>query len=223
MGGGFFNLPADVGHVDAQDFVVALGAGPPELLHEKVIGQHTSGIFAQQRHDAVFTLGELRIHPVHIDAVLVIVDGQAAGVKLARAGNLSVLAHGLRMPQGHADARQQLGGAEGLGDVVIRTQIDSLHLVRFMGSGRKHNHGRGSPLAHGAEQGVAIHIRQAQVQKDQIRAMGCDQGQGLCAGGGLHHLVLVGGENGAQQLEDAFFILHNQQFDRHIRSPFPAA
>lgn len=47
---GFFNFPADVGHVDAQDFVVALGAGPPELLHEKVIGQHTSGIFAQQRH-----------------------------------------------------------------------------------------------------------------------------------------------------------------------------
>ena len=34
LGGVFFDLAADVGHVDAEDLVVAAGAGAPELFDE---------------------------------------------------------------------------------------------------------------------------------------------------------------------------------------------
>lgn len=46
-GGGLLYLSADIRHIHPQYFVVGLGAGPSQLLHDEVIGQHPPGIFAQ--------------------------------------------------------------------------------------------------------------------------------------------------------------------------------
>ena len=42
----FFNLPADVGHVDPKNLVIAAGPGPPQLLDDGIIGHHTAGVLA---------------------------------------------------------------------------------------------------------------------------------------------------------------------------------
>ena len=48
LGGVFFDLAADVGHVDAEDLVVAAGAGAPELFDEVVVGQDFARVQAEE-------------------------------------------------------------------------------------------------------------------------------------------------------------------------------
>ena len=129
--------------------------------------------------------------------------------ELARAGNLSVLAHESAHASGPCGCAPAARGAEGLGDVVIRTQIDSLPIfVRSMGSGRKHNHGREVHLRTELSR-VSCHPYPAGPgPKGSDPGNGCDQDRPLAPVECLHHLVLVGGENGAQQLRGCFFILH---------------
>ena len=56
LGGVFFDLAADVGHVDAEDLVVAAGAGAPELLDEIIICQDLARVQAEQRNQLIFCL-----------------------------------------------------------------------------------------------------------------------------------------------------------------------
>ena len=80
----FFNLPADIGHVDPKDPVVVFHVGPPDLLDDGIIGHHLPGIFPQKADDLILVLGQSRIGPVHKYPVLIIVDGESAGYESAR-------------------------------------------------------------------------------------------------------------------------------------------
>ena len=46
LSGIFFNLAADVGHVDPKNLVIAAGPGPPQLLDDGIIGHHTASVLA---------------------------------------------------------------------------------------------------------------------------------------------------------------------------------
>ena len=57
FGGILFNFSADICHVDTQNLIVSTGAGTPEFLDNKIVGQYFAGIFAQQRDNAKFAEG----------------------------------------------------------------------------------------------------------------------------------------------------------------------
>ena len=76
LGGVFFDLAADVGHVDAEDLVVAAGAGAPELLDEIVVGQDLARVQAEEGDELVLVLGEAGVAAGDVDAVLAVVDGE---------------------------------------------------------------------------------------------------------------------------------------------------
>ena len=152
-------------------------------------------MLAKQRHDFVFALRQLRIHAVHIDAVLVVVNGQPAGAEAAGAGDLLVLAHGLGVTQRHADAGQQFGSAKRLGDVVVRAQIQAQDLVHLVALGGQHDDrdigGRGRALQAAADL-HAVDAGQHNVQQyhrgtlmcaNHQRVFACGSGNDAVAGG----------------------------------------
>ena len=61
--------------------------------------------------------------------MLVIVDGHFTDRVGALAGDFAVRGGGSRVADGGAHACEQLGGAERLGQVVVRAEIERLHLV----------------------------------------------------------------------------------------------
>ena len=62
--------------------------------------------------------------------MLVVVDGEVAYGVGALLGDLTVAGGGAGVADGGTDPGQQLGGAEGLGDIVVRPEIEPCeHIV----------------------------------------------------------------------------------------------
>ena len=103
---------------------------------------------AQQGHELIFVLRQLRVDTRDIDAVLVIVDEQVAGLEFTGVGKLIVGGQRAGMAEGRADAGEQLLGAERLGQIIIRPGVERGDLVPLVAArGDDHNrHLR--PLAH---------------------------------------------------------------------------
>ena len=144
--------------------------------------------------------------------MLVIVDGQIAGDELAGLGDLGVGKGGAGVADGGADAGQQFGGAEGLDQIVVGAVIQGLYLVVLVVAGRNHHHRQIGPLADRFQHLHAVHVGQAQVQDDHVRAMGGDHGQGLLAGADNDGVEAVGGEDHGDKVADGLLILHDQDF-----------
>ena len=117
--------------------------------------------------------------------------------------------------QGHMgiDTRQQLRGAERLGDVVDRAlaQPADGHLA-VVGRSKKDDGDVLSRrvLLQTATSFDAVHFGHHDVQQDQIGFAGLHPLQGRRATGGQHHLVMLVGQKLAQQLEVFFQIVHDQ-------------
>ena len=103
LGGVFFDLPADVRHVHAEDLVVICLVRPPDFANQVIIGQHAPGEAPQQRDQLEFVLRQPRVAPVDIHAVFVIVDDQPARGKAVFLRDARVAARRARM----ADRRAQ--------------------------------------------------------------------------------------------------------------------
>lgn len=113
------------------------------------------------------------------------------------------------MAQRRADARQQLHGAKGLGEVIIRTKIQCAGLVVLGHAGRNDNDGNTAPFADALNDANAIHIGQAQVQQDAIGTVGGRQRQRRAAiphGDGIIARIAQGA---LQVVPDAGVILYD--------------
>ena len=142
--------------------------------------------------------------------MLVIVDGQVAGDELAGLGDLGVGQGGAGVADGGADARQQLGGAKGLDQIVVGAVIQRLHLVVLVVAGGYHHHRQVRPLAHGLEHLHAVHVGEPQIQHDHIGAVGGDHGQSLLAAADNDGIEAVGGEDHGNKVADGLLVLHDQ-------------
>ena len=86
----FFNLSADVCHIDAKDLVVSSGGRPPQFLQYLVVCQYLSGVFTQQRHDFVLILSEVCIFFPNHHPTFIVVDGKFTGFKNSGLRNVFV-------------------------------------------------------------------------------------------------------------------------------------
>ena len=153
--------------------------------------------------------------------MLVIVDDQIAGGKAPGLGDLRVREGGAGVADGGADAGQQLGGTEGLDQIVVGAVVQRLHLVSLVVPGGNHHNGQTGPLSHGAQHLQAVHIRQPQIQHDEVRTVGGDHGQRLFAGVDDDGVVAVGREDHRDEAADALLILHDQNLILDLHSCLP--
>ena len=144
--------------------------------------------------------------------MLVVINGQVAGGELAGLGDLGIGQGSAGVADGGTDPGQQLGGAEGLGDIVVRAVVQRLYLVMLVMAGGDHHHRQAGPFADGFQHFDAVHIRQTQIQHDQIRTMGGDHGQRLLSAADNNGIIAVGCQDHGDEIADALLILYDQYF-----------
>ena len=154
------------------------------------------------------------------DLVLIVVDDQFSHCIGAVPGDFVITGDGAGVADRGADPGQEFVRAEGLGEVVIRPQIQCGDLVPLMGAGGDHHHRQAGPAAQAAEDVQTIHVRQAEVQNDQVGTVGGDHGKRLLAGLGLHGFIAVVVEDRGNEVRDALLVLNYQNFftNRHDTS-----
>ena len=112
-----------------------------------------------------------------------------------------------------ADTGQQFLRAKGLRNIIIRPQIQRLHLVPLVGTGGEHNDGHGIRLSHLLNQTHAIPIRQAEIQNDEVRSMRGVHHHAERTGLRTEHLIVTGFQIGFDKTSDVGFILYDQDLE----------
>ena len=110
------------------------------------------------------------------------------------------------------DTSQQFLRAKGLGDIVIRAQIQRLHLVPLVGAGGEHDDGYSVRLSHLLNQTHAISVRQTEIQNDEIRMMGGVHHHAERTGFRAEHLIVAGFQIGFDKASDVGLVLYDQNF-----------
>ncbi|MNP14045.1 hypothetical protein D3C76_1063550 [compost metagenome] len=96
-----------------------------------------------------------------------------------------------RLAQQRTNPRQEFLDAERLGHVVIGAAIQRLDFLPFTGTHREHQHRHRRPLAKLTQYLLAVHVRQAEVEHQQVRFVQRRLRQAFGAGTGLQHLVAL--------------------------------
>ncbi len=94
---------------------------------------------------------------------------------------------------------QEFARAEGLHDVIIRTAVQRLDFVGFLVEHREHHDGSLRPFADLFEHGDAFHVRQAEVEDDDVVTTSGSDGERLLAGAGRGDAVAIGFERDRKQ------------------------
>jgi hypothetical protein len=172
-------------------------------------GQHL-----QQLEFAGREVHDLAPHP-HLVAAAI--NGQVAKAHLRR-----TLSSILSDPAQHRPhLGHQLAGAEGLGDVIIRTQIQADELVLLGGLGRKHDDGHFGLGSQDAADVEAVHLGQQQVQDDEIWPLLAGQPQGFQAIVGDEYPVAGSLQVEPDQVYDLAVVVHHQDptLHHHLSCP----
>ena len=146
------------------------------------------------------------------DLVFIVINDQISHGVGAIAGNLIVAGGGAGVTDGGTDPGQQLVRAEGFGQIVVSPQVQGVHLVSLMRPGGDHHHRQTGPAPKLSQNVQTVHVRQTQVQNDQVRAMGGDHGQCFRPGTGLHGFIAVGVQYGGDEVRNALLIFNHQNF-----------
>jgi hypothetical protein len=127
------------------------------------------------------------------------------------------------VPKGDPDAREQFARAEGLAHVIVGAGIERGDLVPLLAAGGEDDDRHCRPFAQPADHREAVHVRQAEVDDDDLRLArgGFDEARG--AGLGLEETVALTGEGGAQKAADLGLVLDEDDDGlRHRRAPAAA-
>ncbi len=114
------------------------------------------------------------------------------------------------------DPGQQLPHGEGLGDIVVRAQLQAQDLVGLLLPGGEHQNGGGAALLpDGSADVKAIALGQHQVQQNQIGVLLQRQLEPGLAVVGLQGVVALPGKVEHQNVHNILFILDDQDTLAH--------
>ena len=135
--------------------------------------------------------------------------------------------HGVRIgrrldaAQDGLDPGHQLAGVEGLGEVVVRPQLQAHDLVHVVGAGGEHDDGHRAVLAQPAADLPAVHPGHHQIQHDQVRLEPARRFQALLPVPRGVHAEALAVEVEPGELDDALFVVYDQNGGRHGGLPLP--
>ncbi len=105
---------------------------------------------------------------------------------------------------------QHLGVVKGLGDEIVRPQLEHVHPVVHPHLGGGHDNGHGLAPADAGDELLPGQAREHQVQHNQVIVVFFRPKQGLAAGKGGAAGIARPLQNGAQQAVDVGVVLHDQ-------------
>ena len=179
--------------------------------------ERAAGVFHEQLHD-----GKLRLRQADVLAVFVErARAQVQHERPAREHVLGVLAAADAAVE-RVHAREQLGGGEGLGDIVVRAGHEAGDLVHLLALGAEHEdaHLRAG-RADAAADLKAVDIRQHHVEQrnERVRIL-LELFERLLACGRLNGLVTGPAQVDDDEAADAGLILKYENFLHVVHIPF---
>ncbi|MNX66144.1 hypothetical protein D3C86_972290 [compost metagenome] len=186
--------------------VSVFGVGrSPDVLEQLLLGDHPPRMPRQLRQHGVFLASQRDFDTVEQYPAIRQVDRQRTEAQRRWLG----FADG-RLAQQRTNPRQEFLDAERLGHVVIGAAIQGLDFLPFTGAHGEHQHRHRRPLAKIAQYLLAVHVRQAEVEHQQVRLVQRGLRQSFTAGTRLQHFVALGSEADAQEFADLRFVVNDQ-------------
>src|SRR5664280_522542 len=215
-----FQLATQLGHVQPQ--VVRLGGvrRAPNLRQQLALRHELAGVAQQHLEQPPLCRGEpdvglgVAVVPGHPGCGQV--DADVAEVDTGR------LLSPVSARRDTAQPGQQLVDAERLGHVVVGPGVQRLHLVLAAAAPGQHDDRHAGPAAQLADDREAIHVRQPEVEDDDVRRLRGRGGERLGAGAGSGHRVLAGVQVHSQRPQDLRFVV-DDQYAAHRRRPSAGA
>ena len=122
-------------------------------------------------------------------------------------------------PAGYgAHPSEQLLHAERLGDVVVGSEVERLHLVRAADAGREHDNRGLGVSADAADDVDAGNVRQPEIQDDEIWSVPGRRGERLGAGPRLDHVIVAGCEVHRQRAQQGRLVVDDENSRHAFRS-----
>src|SRR5438270_4099703 len=140
-------LLAQLTGVDAQVLALAPVLGPPHFLEDGPVGQDPARPPGEEGEKGELLGRQLDLAVADGNGVAGQVDLQ---VSHPQQGIVVLCSAVLPVPQGHTNARQQLGGRERLGHVVVGAFVESEHLAVLRAFSRQHHDADLGPLTDAA-------------------------------------------------------------------------
>jgi hypothetical protein len=116
----------------------------------------------------------------------------------------------LRPPQERPNAAPELADRERLRDVVVRTDLQTEHLVDLVVAGRQHDDGNGAQGTHAAAHLEPVHPGEHEIQNDEIGMIGGKALEGFLPAPRLDDLVSLPLERVGQELLNGLLVVDEQ-------------
>ena len=176
---------------------------------------------AEQRNQLIFVLREIGVAARDINAVLIVVDGQLSGGEHTGIGDGGCAFRRPGVADGGADARKQLLRAEGLGQIIVRACVEGFDLVALVAAGGDDQNGDLRPFPDVSQDRHAVHIRQAEVENDDVRTVRCDHGIRHRTRAGHKHVVAVCRQDCLHKAADGPLVLDQKNLISDVHGCFP--
>ena len=141
--------------------------------------------------------------------MLVVVDGEVAYGVGALLGDLTVAGGGAGVADGRPHTGQQLIGAKGLGEIVVRAALKPHELVCVLALGRQHDDGHVGKLPDLHTGFQPVHLRHHHIQNDEVEPSLPGQLQRRRAIVGTLHLVALVFQVEFHTLYQGLFVIHH--------------
>ena len=119
-------------------------------------------------------------------------------------------------PHRRVRPRQQLRHAERLDHVVVGAALNQPHLFGLVRTHRQHDGRDGRPGPQALEHIAAVHVRQAEVEDDQVGLLQRYPFQGVGAGFGVLHDEAVEFQSGPQEAADLHLVVDDKDNGRWL-------
>src|SRR4051794_24173205 len=207
-------LPQVVGLLDVRR--------PPHLLQQLALAHEPAGVAEQQVEQ--LPLGRRQVHgvpgPVRGAALGDRPAGQVDGPP-AQHDRLTRLLRA-EAPAHRPDPGEQLLDAERLRHVVVGAGVQGVDLRRAVHPAGEDDDRHRRPAAQRADHVDAVHVRQAEVEDDEVRVVGRGGTQRLRPGGRRRDAVLPGEEVDPQRPQDLGLVVDDEHARHRAASARPA-
>ena len=203
MGAGL-ELLAEVGDVDAEILRLALRFFAPDDAEKLAMSDDLAGILDEDAQEGIFGRSELDLDPVEFHLANGEIDTERSGLKdgFTRFGEGTTL--------GDANACKQFGGVEWFGNVIVGAGIEgSDFVVRFVAHGKDQD-GDIRPFAQMFQHFHPVHVRQPEIEQNDIRPAVGDLGKTGRAGFRFEDVMIGAFKGEAKKTTDLYFVVDNQ-------------
>lgn len=158
-----FDLFTEMRDVNSEIVGLRTGLGTPDIHQELAVGEDLAAMNHEQTKQGIFGRSQFDFRATSSHDPGGQIDFQVSE------GEQGVGRLTLGMAHGGTQPREQLACAEGLGHIIIGARIERVDFIVFVVSDCEHDHRNTAPFPEPFEDLEAIHIRQTQIEQDNVR------------------------------------------------------